>query len=120
MKYYVISPSVLRKYWYSYSYIHLTYSTINACACGTQMQNYGVQDYNAGYQLAKTSSFVFIYYELTNRYLAANDCSVVSVAPFGSAFISVEALESVVLYSLLCSVQILLLTGAHNRSLLVL
>ena len=51
------------------------------------MKYYSVADYNAGYQLAKTSTFVFIYYELTHRYLAANDCSVVSVAPFGSAYI---------------------------------
>ena len=47
------------------------------------MQGNGVEDYRAGLQAVKTSDYVFIYYELTNRYLAANDCTVVSVAPFG-------------------------------------
>lgn len=48
-----------------------------------QMQYNGVADYKAGLQLVKSSNFVFIYYELSNRYFAANDCSIVSVAPFG-------------------------------------
>ena len=48
------------------------------------MQGNGVADYNAGYNAVKTSNYVFISYELSNRYFAAaNDCSVVSVAPFG-------------------------------------
>ena len=48
-----------------------------------QMQGNGVADYKAGLKAAKISNYVFIYYELSNRYLAANDCSIVSVEPFG-------------------------------------
>ena len=48
-----------------------------------QMKGNGVADYKAGVKAVKNSNYVFIYYELSNRYLAANDCSIVSTSPFG-------------------------------------
>ena len=50
------------------------------------MNGNGVADYMAGVQAVKTSNYVFIYYELSNRYLAVNDCSIVSTSPFGIVY----------------------------------